>query len=551
MDNSVILQSDDELEDLESPRFDNGYSLSADVSESERSTSSAATFYSDHRLASAWTSSSPLDLAYNSVSLPPRPDSLPVLGGRHVIIPAEEPNRDKHEPTELSEAELMKERFAKLLLGEDMSGGGKGVSTAVAISNAITNLAASVFGELWKLEPLSPQRRSMWKREMEWLLCVSDSIVELIPSLQELPGGESFEIMVTQQRRDLYLNLPALRKLDGMLMSILDGFQDTEFYYVDRGVIVANGEHIEACPGPPSSRGRPSITLEEKWWLPFPKVPADGLREETRMRLKQCKECTQQIFKAAVAINDSVLSEMEVPHAYLESLPKNDKACLGDILHRYITADQFTPDRLLDYLDVSSEYSTLEIANRIESAVHFWRLKYQKKKLNHARTVSFWGSTMKGLVCDAEKSKLFAHRADTLLKNLKLHFPSLPQTALDMNKIQCNKDVGQAILESYSRVLESLAFNLTARIDDLLYVDDATKQRAMAESISMFNNQRRSMGAHHLHNQYSPTSVSSQNSYSSSSSLTGSPFRCLVPVTQQPNRLRRTVSGSASRNLLD
>ncbi|MFS7950469.1 putative PRONE domain, Rop guanine nucleotide exchange factor [Helianthus anomalus] len=37
--------------------------------------------------------------------------------------------------------EIMKERFAKLLLGEDMSGGGKGVSSALALSNAITNLA--------------------------------------------------------------------------------------------------------------------------------------------------------------------------------------------------------------------------------------------------------------------------------------------------------------------------------------------------------------------------------------------------------------------------
>ena len=36
--------------------------------------------------------------------------------------------------------EMMKERFAKLLLGKDMSGSGKGVSTALAISNAITNL---------------------------------------------------------------------------------------------------------------------------------------------------------------------------------------------------------------------------------------------------------------------------------------------------------------------------------------------------------------------------------------------------------------------------
>jgi hypothetical protein len=38
------------------------------------------------------------------------------------------------------EIEMMKERFSKLLLGEDMSGSGNGVSTALAISNAITNL---------------------------------------------------------------------------------------------------------------------------------------------------------------------------------------------------------------------------------------------------------------------------------------------------------------------------------------------------------------------------------------------------------------------------
>lgn len=41
--------------------------------------------------------------------------------------------------------ELMKERFAKLLLGEDMSGGGKGVSSALALSNAVTNLAGDFF----------------------------------------------------------------------------------------------------------------------------------------------------------------------------------------------------------------------------------------------------------------------------------------------------------------------------------------------------------------------------------------------------------------------
>jgi hypothetical protein len=48
-------------------------------------------------------------------------------------------------PSVIAEVELMKERFAKLLLGDDMSGGAKGVCTALAISNAITNLSGICF----------------------------------------------------------------------------------------------------------------------------------------------------------------------------------------------------------------------------------------------------------------------------------------------------------------------------------------------------------------------------------------------------------------------
>ena len=33
------------------------------------------------------------------------------------------------------------------------------------------------------------------------------------------------------------------------------------------------------------------------------------------------------------------------------------------------------------------------------------------------------------------------------------------------------QDVGQAILESYSRVLESLAFSIVSWINDVLYID--------------------------------------------------------------------------------
>ncbi|KAM5565242.1 rop guanine nucleotide exchange factor 1-like [Rosa sericea] len=486
--NVSFSSEDEEVEDL-SERFES-YSLSADVSESESSTSTSFSCRKNEAHASTSMTSSPpsgpdfADIFYRKTALPVM---LPAFGGgRNVVVPA---MTEKTE-ADLSEVELMKERFAKLLLGEDMSGGGNGVFTALAISNAITNLSATVFGELWKLEPLAPQKKAMWCREMEWLLCVSDSIVELIPSTQEFPGGGTFEVMVTRPRSDLYVNLPALKKLDAMLLSLLDGFSDSEFYYVDRGIIVADTDDTETFSRS-SSSGRPSIRQEEKWWLPFPKVPENGLSENVRKALQHCRECAHQILKASMAINSNVLAEMEIPDAYLESLPKSGKACLGEIIYRFITADRFSPECLLDYLDLSSEYTTLEIANRIEAAAHIWRHKHLKRHLKPAKSgKSSWGGKVKGLVGDMDKCKLLASRADTILQNLRIRFPGLPQTALDMSKIQYNKDVGHSLLESYSRVMESLAFNIMARIDDLLYVDDASRQRAAAMSMSLYEQRR-------------------------------------------------------------
>lgn len=180
-------------------------------------------------------------------------------------------------------------------------------------------MAATVFGELWRLEPLMPEKKTIWKRDMEWLLCVSDSIVELNPSLQEFPRreGRTIEVMVAQPRSDLYVNLSALKKLDALLVGILDDFQDMEFWYVDRDKLLGDAE-LKLYP----SSGRPSATQEEKWWLPCPRVPPKGLSNGARERLQQCKERVNQILNAAKAINDSTLAEMEIPDAYLERLPK-------------------------------------------------------------------------------------------------------------------------------------------------------------------------------------------------------------------------------------
>lgn len=61
---------------------------------------------------------------------------------------------------------------------------------------------------------------------------------------------------------------------------------------------------------------------QDKWWLPVPRVPAGGLDENARKRLKHTRESANQILKAAMAINSVCLSEMEVPESYLETLPK-------------------------------------------------------------------------------------------------------------------------------------------------------------------------------------------------------------------------------------
>ncbi|KAK3028595.1 hypothetical protein RJ639_039938 [Escallonia herrerae] len=384
----------------------------------------------------------------------------------------------KKRGSQVPEMELMKERFSKLLLGEDMSGSGKGVCTALAISNAITNLFASAFGQLWRLEPLPVEKKWMWQREMEWLICVSDHIVELIPSWQTFSDGSKLEVMTCRPRSDIFINIPALRKLDNMLLELLESFTNTEFWYVDQGIIAPEAD------GSVSLR-KPIQRQEDKWWLPVPRVPSGGLPEDTRKQLNHKRECANQILKAAMAINSIAIADMEVPDSYLETLPKNGRACLGDVIYRYITSEQFSAECLLDCIDLSSEPIALEIANRVEASVYVWRRRLHAKPIsnpNRSAAKSSW-EMVRDLVIDGDKRELLAERAENLLLCLKQRFPGLTQTTLDTSKIQCNKDVGKSILESYSRVLESLAYSIVARIDDLLYVDDLTRHSDKLSSV--------------------------------------------------------------------
>ncbi|VFQ82584.1 unnamed protein product [Cuscuta campestris] len=349
-----------------------------------------------------------------------------------------------------SDMDLMKERFAKLLLGEDMSGGGKGVSSALALSNAITNTAASVFGDIKRLEPMPPERKARWRKEIDWLLSVTDYIVELIPSKQKSKDGSTLEVMVTRQRNDLHMNIPALRKLDGMLVDCLDSFMDqNEFYYVSKD--------------DPDQKGK--NRKDDKWWIPTPKVPPNGLSEASKKWIQSQKDAVNQVHKAAMAINAQVLGEMEIPDTYIESLPKNRRASLGESIYRCITDEYFDPDYFLSTMDLSSEHKILDLKNRIEASVVIW-----KRKMNAKNEKSTWSSAV-----SIEKRELFEERAETILLILKHRFPGIPQSSLDISKIQYNRNVGHAVLESYSRIIESLAFTVLSRIEDVLHADYAAQ----------------------------------------------------------------------------
>ncbi|KAK8453703.1 hypothetical protein SEVIR_5G329600v4 [Setaria viridis] len=264
--------------------------------------------------------------------------------------------------------------------------------------------------------------------------------------------------MGTQQRRDLQANIPALRKLDTMLLDYLDNFKERkEFWYVKR----------DSC-----SESENEERSDEKWWIPIVKVPPAGLSKTSRGWLLHQKELVNQVLKAAMAINANCLMEMNIPDTYIDTLPKNGRASLGDALYRIITDVEFDPDDFLSTVDLTSEHKILDLKDRIEASVIIWN-----RKVHNKDGKSSWGSAV-----SQEKREQFEERAQTLLLIIKHRFPGIPQSTLDIAKIQENRDVGFALLESYSRVLESLAFNVMSRIEDVIQADNLAREKAKRDA---------------------------------------------------------------------
>ncbi|XP_038899002.1 rop guanine nucleotide exchange factor 14 isoform X2 [Benincasa hispida] len=365
--------------------------------------------------------------------------------------------KEKHDYTvQASDMEAMKEKFTKLLLGEDVTGGQKGLSSALSLSNAITNLAASVFGELWKLEPLPEERKSKWRREMDWLLSPTHYMVELVPTKQNGTSGRVMEIMTPKVRGDIHMNLPALQKLDSMLIGTLDSMVKTEYWYAEVG---------SRAEGKSRSMGQST-----RWWLPLPQVPSTGLSENERKKLLNHGRVVHQVFKAAKSINESILREMPVPTVIRDAVRASGKANMSEELYKILTSESGPAENMLNQLNLKSDHGVLEAINRLEAAIFSLKEKYTEQSGNKSPVRTSW-PFVKDPAAGIDKLKLLTDRAELLLQLLKLKYPNHPQTFLDVSKIQHGKDVGHLILEAYSRVLGNLAYSILSRIGDVLQED--------------------------------------------------------------------------------
>ncbi|KAL9258720.1 Rop guanine nucleotide exchange factor 14-like protein [Drosera capensis] len=356
---------------------------------------------------------------------------------------------------QFSDIDGMRELFTKLLLGEDVTGGRKGMTSARALSNAITNLGASVFGELWKLQPLPEEKKTKWRKEMDWLLSPANYMVELVPAQRKGSNGRTFEIMTPKARADIHMNLPALQKLDSMLIEILDSMVKTEFWYADCSTL---GE------------ARDGFAKTSNRRLPFPRIPKDGLPEKARKKLLCQGNLVHQVFKAAKSINEDVLHGMPLPGTLKNLLPRSVRSSLGDDLFKVLSSESSSPTEMAVSLKLMSDHELLDIINKLEAAALVTKDRINEQAARTKSQSQSW-SFLKGAMPKLEKMNSLLSRVEALLHELKIRFPYIPHSFIDVMKVNHCKDVGHSILEAYSRFLASLAYNMLSRIVGILEED--------------------------------------------------------------------------------
>lgn len=191
-----------------------------------------------------------------------------------------------------------------------------------------------------------------------------------------------------------------------------------------------------------------------KWCLPSPKVPVAGLSGVERTKLVNQEKMVNQLYKAAKAINENVLAEMPVPTVIKDALPKAREAIftiefklyvlkpysllqcgrtsLGDDLYRILS---MSADEMFDSLSLKSENNALEVVNRLQGSMLVWKERIADQASRKSPARRSW-SFVKDPMSELDKLDVLLSRAENLLQQLKIKYPNLPQTFINVMKIQ-------------------------------------------------------------------------------------------------------------------
>jgi len=318
------------------------------------------------------------------------------------------------------ELEEMKKKLGIFMLGGDMSGGQAGTHAALTLSNAITNLSVGCWSQVTQLEALPPANVKKWRQQIRWYTAPLGQIIVKETAMKMLDDGSEVEVMRDTLRDDIRTKLPMLIEIDDRMQALFVRFVDATWIYRKPTA------EEQAASG------------DAKWWRKVPAMP-----EGTELSQRWISElgcvvvwATGQL-RTCRDINDASIERMTVPEAYITKLPKNARDVISDSMRRLLSKDkEFDAMAVLrtEGVVVEDKLQLMEAINNLEKAAMVWERKAEK------------GHNKKDIV---------ATNCKKLIGAVKRECAELVQSELEQAKMQANRDVGSAVLEAYSRVLES------------------------------------------------------------------------------------------------
>ena len=368
-------------------------------------------------------------------------------------------------------------------------------SNALQLSHAITNLHAGTFGEFKRLEPLPAAAASKWSIEIDFLLSPCEQIIIRVPGTRSLPDGRQVEVLENRLRPDIDEFLPKLRGMDAAMRDMLKSFRELR-HLVQYGAEPGDTTATTLS----SSSSEPSAA---KWWLDRPRVPPGGLPPGVHALLRRTWHEANDIRQMARSINDRVLRSIPLPereysrHCFGLDITETSTSALAALTRRSAereprVRDILPPDlyaavtndtnfsavtyarqavlrldehaRLPSWDDEPANARLTDLVERLERAEFVYRVKIDKHTGRHRFGTPWKRNKLETYYAARRRCERGVHA-------LRESFPGISQTSRDQTRIRFNRDVGTAVLEAYSRVLEARAAAVASRVALVLEAD--------------------------------------------------------------------------------